>query len=111
MRISITLFTVLAVAGCGGGSGGGGAAATTTAPITTAPPVAQPQPSTIAPLVSAYEARRAAYLAHCATGGNYYAQIARLDLGLPFVRGDVDALCDFIDARPDTADFKVTALL
>lgn len=112
-RIIIIAALAASVAGCGGGGGGsGGGFASTTAPVTTAAPAPGPTPAqAIAPVVSAYEARRAAYLAHSATGGSSYSQLARLELGQPFVRAEVDRLCDFMDARKDTADFKATALL
>lgn len=98
--------------GCGGGAraqGAGSAAApitsTATSPGSVAPAV------DVAALASALDARRRDYLGFSAGGGGYYAQLARLELGLPVDRRPLDDMLDFIDARRDTADFKVTALL
>ncbi|MBX3469322.1 MAG: hypothetical protein KF878_20810 [Planctomycetes bacterium] len=112
----------VAASGCGGGGSGRAApaaTASTTAPTTSTTTSTSTSTSTtpgtpaldVAALVAGYEARRAAYLAHSATGGGHYAQLARLELGLPIDRRSLDELVDFIASRRDTADFGATALV
>jgi hypothetical protein len=116
MKRWLLLMSMIVAQGCGGGGGSTAAAGATAAPIASAAPVtsasAAPVASTIdiAALVRAMEARRAGYVAHSATGHGHYAELAKLELGLPIDRAPLDHVCDVIDARPDTADFSVTAL-
>ncbi len=98
-------------AGCGGGSGGHGAGAAAAAGVTSATPAAPTPGVDVAALTAGLDARRRDYLAHSATGGSYYSQLARLELGQPIDRAPLDDMLDFIDSRRDTADFKATALL
>ena len=99
--------------GCGGGSsrtvGSGSTGAGVSSTTSSTAPVASGIDS--AKLVRDYEARKQAYLLHAAQGGGRYAQIARLTVGAPFQRGPIDDLCDFMDSRQDTADFRLTTLL
>lgn len=108
----------LLVAGCSDSRGRNGvsavASATPAAPAS-ATPAATATPSLpsidFAALAAAMEARKRDYLRFSATGGSEYAQLARLETGAPIDRAPLDALLDFVEARRDTADFKVTALL
>ncbi len=110
---AIGLGVLAAALGCEQGSGGGRGAAT--APITSAtsggPTATAAGGVDAGALVAAYEQRRQDYLAHGATGGSYYSQLSRLELGLAVDRAPLDAMLDFIASRKDTSDFKTTALL
>lgn len=110
----------LSAAGCGGDARAQGAGAVA-AGVSSATPISPTTSTTttgtgaptvdVAALTAGLDARRRDYLAHSASGGGYYSQLARLELGLPVARAALDDMLDFIDSRRDTADFKVTALL
>jgi len=109
--------------GCGGGGSGGGstaAAVTSATPTPMAFSVSTP-PAPAGPdhaaLLAAYEARRQAYLQACVAGfggqgENDLVQLARLELGVgPISRRAIEDSLDFLDRRPDTADFRATTLI
>lgn len=64
-----------------------------------------------AALASAMQARRDAFLQYSALGDGYYAQLAKLETGGSVDRAKFTQLLDFMDARWDTADFRLATLL
>jgi hypothetical protein len=112
--VGLAAALFVSAAGCQDGGGGGATGSTAAAVASATPPT--PTPTTtpvvdLAALASAVEARKRDYLQFAAGGDGYYAQLARLETGAPIDRTSLDAMLDFVDARRDTADFKVTALL
>ncbi|MEZ6184798.1 MAG: hypothetical protein R3F62_07295 [Planctomycetota bacterium] len=101
----------LVLCGCGGGSGGS-SAPSTTAPASSAAVTTSSAPTIDgAALEAAMEARRQAYVGYSALGTGRYSQLAKLMTGAPVDRQTFVDLYDFIDARYDTADFRVCTLL